>query len=184
MCKSTQERSELNLCSRVGLGRGQEGNSGEDVWVTYTQVGGPLVRAACWLLYQYAIGGCLSLPHRCRGCRITRNHCACAPMLYISGLSEGCTVANEIDYAWTSKPWQRTRGHGEWRHTPTAYRVPHFRIISSIHWRYFIWTQLYAHGHKYSRHCNQSVKHDDGDPFSVLHPNFFNLTLKILGGGA
>ena len=32
----------------------------------------------------------------------TRNHCACAPMLYISGLSEGCTLANEIDYAWTS----------------------------------------------------------------------------------
>ena len=38
MCKSTQERSELNLCSMEGLERGQEGNSGEDVWVTYTHL--------------------------------------------------------------------------------------------------------------------------------------------------
>ena len=46
-----------------------------------------------------AIGGSLSLPLRCHGCRFTRNHCECAPMLHISGLSEGCSVANEIDYA-------------------------------------------------------------------------------------
>ena len=51
---------------------------------------------------QYAIGGRSSLPLRCRGCRFTRNHCACAPMLYISELCEDCTVANEIDYVWTS----------------------------------------------------------------------------------
>ena len=45
-------------------------------------------------------------PLRCLGCRFTRNHCACAPILYISELCEDCTVANEIDYetdcAWTS----------------------------------------------------------------------------------
>ena len=64
----------------------------------------------------YAIGGRSSLPLRCHGCRFTRNHCACAPMLYISELCEDCTVSNESDYAWTSKPWQRTRGHGQWRH--------------------------------------------------------------------
>ena len=51
---------------------------------------------------QCAIGGSSSLPLRCHGCRFTWNHCACAPILYISGLSEGCTVSNEIDYAWTS----------------------------------------------------------------------------------
>ena len=28
-----------------------------------------------------AIGGSSSLPLRCHGCRFTRNHCACAPML-------------------------------------------------------------------------------------------------------
>ena len=30
---------------------------------------------------QCAIGGSSSLPLRCHGCRFTRNHCACAPML-------------------------------------------------------------------------------------------------------
>ena len=56
-----------------------------------------------WL---YAIGGRSSLPLRCLGCRFTWNHCACAPMLYISELFEDCTIANEInyeiDYAWPS----------------------------------------------------------------------------------
>ena len=70
---------------------------------------------------KYAIGGRSSLPLRCHRCRFTRNHCACAPMLYTSEVCDDCTVANEIDYAWTSKPWQQTRGHGEWYHTPTAY---------------------------------------------------------------
>ena len=55
----------------------------------------------------------------------TRN-CACAPMLYISELCEDCAVANEIDYeidyAWTCiHAWQRTRDHGVWRLTSTAY---------------------------------------------------------------
>ena len=66
-------------------------------------------------------GGHSSLPLCSHGCRFTRNHCACAQMLYISELCEDSIVANEIDYAWTSKPWQRTRGQGELRHTPTAY---------------------------------------------------------------
>ena len=57
---------------------------------------------ASFLQWYYAIGGRSSLPLRCLGCRFTRNHCACAPMLYISELCEGCTVENEIDYAWTS----------------------------------------------------------------------------------
>ena len=30
---------------------------------------------------------------------LTRNYCACTPMLYISELCEDCAVANEIDYA-------------------------------------------------------------------------------------
>ena len=40
------------------------------------------------------------------------------------------TFANEIDYAWTSKPWKRTRGHGEWRHTPTAYIALSWKVGS------------------------------------------------------
>ena len=52
-------------------------------------------------MQQYAIGGRSSLPLRCHRCWFTRNHCACAPLLYISELCEDCTIANEIDYAWT-----------------------------------------------------------------------------------
>ena len=48
---------------------------------------------------EYAIGGRSSLLLHCLRCRFTRNHCACAPMLYISELCEDCTVAKEIDYA-------------------------------------------------------------------------------------
>ena len=47
---------------------------------------------------EYATGGRSSLPLRCLGCRFTRNHCACAPMLCISELCEDCPVASEIDY--------------------------------------------------------------------------------------
>ena len=39
---------------------------------------------------QCAIGARSSLPLSCHGCRFTRNHCACAPMLYISELCEDC----------------------------------------------------------------------------------------------
>ena len=46
---------------------------------------------------QYAIGGRSSLPLRCHGCRFTRNHCACAPMLYISELCEDC---NRREWNW------------------------------------------------------------------------------------
>ena len=50
----------------------------------------------------YAIEGRSSLPLRCHAMPVHANKCACAPMLYISELCEGCTVVNEIDYAWTS----------------------------------------------------------------------------------
>ena len=61
-----------------------------------------IANAVFKIIWLYAIGGRSSLPLHCHGCRFTRNHCACTPMLYISELCEDCTVANEIDYAWTS----------------------------------------------------------------------------------
>ena len=49
--------------------------------------------------------------------------CACTPMLYISGLCEGCTVANEIDYAWTSIHDNGQGVDGVWCRTSIAHSV-------------------------------------------------------------
>ena len=53
--------------------------------------------------------------------RFTHNHCACAPTLYIAELCEDCTVANEIDYAWTSIHDNGHVVYGVWRLTSTAH---------------------------------------------------------------
>ena len=72
---------------------------------------------------EYTIGGRSSLPLRCLGCRFTRNHCACAPMLYIFQ-SYAKTVPSQMKLTCVNQhPWQRTHGHGVWRLTSTAHRV-------------------------------------------------------------
>ena len=80
--------------------------------------------SGCLVASLCAIGGSSSLPLRCHAMPVHADQCACARMLYISELCEDCTVANEIDYAWTSIHDNGHVYHITWVPPPPRVREP------------------------------------------------------------
>ena len=94
-----------------------------------------------WSLYHSKRGAADAVPKRhslrCHDFMVARVTTAHAHQCCIlSELCEDCAVANEIDYdidnAGILHPWQRTRDHGVWRLTLTAYYI--HELMSS--WSY------------------------------------------------